>query len=193
MSSHVTVKVKGGNLPGLEKLRQLVNEANRRVLVGIPVGAGNEKRPDGKDSGTSLALVAASNEFGVTLGTVQGQREFKGGKTKDVELTVVKIPERSFLRAGLRKAAPKFERLNRLNLRLILLGDISVETALGQLGAYAAGQVQDYITHGKFEPNAPSTLAAKAPKTHPLENTLQLKQGITFVVEPKRGVYNERP
>ena len=66
-------------------------------------------------------------------------------------------------------------------------GEMTPERALNQLGAFAAGSVQDYITHGKFEPNAPSTLARKYPKTHPLENTGQLKQGISFVVEPKEA------
>lgn len=166
--ARVTHSVRGGDLPGLAKLRQLVNEANRRVLVGVPVGAGNEfeEKADGSkvDSGVSLATVAAANEFGTEDG---------------------RVPERSFLREGLRRATPRFERLNRLNLRLILLGEQTPERALGQLGAFAAGAVQDFITHGKFQPNEPSTLAAKFPKTHPLENTGQLKQGISFVVEPK--------
>jgi len=184
------VKISGANLPGLKALTERMLKANREVWVGVPVGAGNAHEIDAhgteKESTTSLAVVAAANEFGVEIGQVPAQQEVgKKGKTKDVTLSIIKIPERSFLRAGLKRGQAKFQRLNRINLQLVLLGDKTIEQALAQLGNGAAGEVKREFQVGKFTPNAPSTLARKKPKTHPLENSLHLKNSITFVVAPE--------
>jgi hypothetical protein len=166
-----TASIKGGEMLGLKALTRRINEANKEVWVGVPVGSGNAKEVTAKgeerDSTTPLAVVAAANEFGVAA---------------DKEKHIPGIPERSFLRGGLARGTPKFQKLNRLNLRLILLGGITIEGALKQLGNVAAGEVKREFRVGEFEPNAPSTLLAKKPKTHPLENTLQLRNSITFVL-----------
>lgn len=170
--SAASVKVEG-NLLGLKALTKRLEEENREIWVGVPKGSGNahEVTAEGAEveSTTPLSLVAAVNEFG------KEEKTLEGGRISP------KIPERSFLRGGLRRAADKFKELNRLSIRRVLLGDLTIKGALDLLGNVAVGEVKREFRLGDFEPNAPSTLAKKKPKTHPLENTLQLRNTITFV------------
>jgi len=146
--------VVGGNLPGLSALRERMKDANRAVLVGVPAG---KSEPDG----TSLALIAAVHEFGSPENN---------------------IPERSFIRAGILRGRPKFERLNAANLRLVVLGKKTVEQAIEQLGVVASGEVKREFTVGTFEPLKPATIARKG-SSKPLIDTGNLRQAITYVIE----------
>jgi hypothetical protein len=166
----IHVESKGLELHAVKALVQRMQEANKEVWVGVPRGSGNAHEVvDGqeKESTTPLALVAAANEFGVDA---------------DKEKHTPKVPERSFLRGGLKRGQEKFQHLNRINLRRVVLGVMTVEGALKQLGNVAAGEVKREFRLGEFEPNAPSTLLAKKPKTHPLENTLHLRNSITYTL-----------
>jgi hypothetical protein len=96
------------------------------------------------------------------------------------------IPERSFLRGGIRRGIPKFQRLNILNLRCVLLGSKTIEQAIGQLGAVAAGEVKREFTAGTFAPNRPATIARKG-SSRPLIDSGSLRQSITWVVEGEQS------
>lgn len=149
----VTV-IKDTKLSGLMALSQRLKKLNKRILVGVPAGKVEE-------DGTSTALVAAVNEFGSADG---------------------KIPERSFLRAGLRKNFYAITRLNVSSLREVAEGTMTAEVALARTGAVAAGGVQKYIPEGVFIPNAPSTVKKKG-SDKPLIDSGHLRQSITYVVE----------
>jgi phage gpG-like protein len=153
----VRVTVTGGDLPGLKALAQRMKEASRSVLVGVPAGE-FEESPEGA---VPMAMVAAVHEFGCPEKN---------------------IPERSFLRGGIRRGAPKFQRLNAANLRAIVLGGKTVAEALGQLGAVAAGEVKREFTAGTFAPNKPATIARKG-SSRPLIDTGSLRQSITWQLE----------
>jgi phage gpG-like protein len=127
------------------------------VLVGVPAGE-FEESPEGA---VPMAMVAAVHEFGCPEKN---------------------IPERSFLRGGIRRGAPKFQRLNAANLRAIVLGGKTVAEALGQLGAVAAGEVKREFTAGTFAPNKPATIARKG-SSRPLIDTGSLRQSITWQLE----------
>lgn len=135
-------------------LSQRLKRLNKRILVGVPAGKTEA-------DGTSTALVAAVHEFGSPE---------RG------------IPERSFLRAGLRASFFAITRLNVDSLRAVANNTMSVDTALARTGAVAAGGVQKYIPEGDFVPNAPSTVKAKG-SSKPLIDTGHLRQSITYVVE----------
>lgn len=145
-------------LAGLETLSRRFARDARRVLVGVPKGVAEA-------DGTSMAMVAAANEFGVPS---------RG------------IPERSFLRAGLLNHLPDLIRLNALNIQKIARGGFTVLTALRQLGTFAASQVQQEIVQGSFEPNAPSTVARKK-SSKPLIDTGSLRQSITYRISSESG------
>jgi hypothetical protein len=141
----------------IDAIRKSVAAASGNfVKVGVPSGK-NEK------DGTPIAMIAAVHEFGsVTRG----------------------IPERSFLRAGIRENQADFVRLNRVNLAKVAAGRMHVRDALGQLGAMAAGKVQTKITDGPFEPLKAATINRKG-SSKPLINTGNMRQAITWKVDEK--------
>jgi hypothetical protein len=171
------VEVTGGDLPGLRALLERMQQENRSVLVGVP--AGKEEA-----DGTSLALVAATNEFGSPEQN---------------------IPERSFLRGGIHDGAAKLRAVNVDSCKKILLGGMTVVQAVNKLGVIAVGEVKRKIVQGPFEALAPSTIARRKAKIggkriaahkakleaglspgllfRPLVDTGQLRQSITYQLE----------
>lgn len=144
----------GGDLPGLRALTERLR-AKGRALIGVPAGKSEA-------DGTSLAEVAAVNEFGSEDGT---------------------LPERSYLRAGTRAHMKDFRAVAAPALRNVAEGTGSMTQALELLGAAGAGAVKKYIAaEGEFTPNAPSTIAKKK-SDHPLIASSQLFQSITHVTE----------
>lgn len=156
-----------GNLRGLQEFAKRIRAGEATVLVGVPVGA-----PPAED-GTSLAVIAAANEFGVNYALGEGQH----GPVRR------HIPERSFLRAGIRENMGDFRELNARNLRLVARGSMTEDRALGLLGLKAASAVQEKIIDGPFEPNAPSTIAAKGSSRPLIGKSGQLRQSITWALE----------
>lgn len=121
------------------------------VLVGVPKWA---KEADG----TPIATIAAVHEFGSSDG---------------------RIPERSFLRTGIRAAMPQVQQLNKISLRAIGNGTLSVPVALGQLGALAVGAVQKQITSGSYVPLRPATIRRKG-SSKPLIDSGSLRASISY-------------
>ena len=121
--------------------------------MGLPAGGANAY-PDG----TPVISVGVWNEFGTE-----------------------RIPERSFLRAGIREGTQGYKALNRVNLRLLQAGKKSAREAMGELGLLAQGDVQAKINDVSEPPNADSTVAIKG-SSNPLVDTGHLKQSITFEV-----------
>lgn len=155
MSASVRIikDTKGAGLKALNK--RLPDEGD--VWVGVPSGATEA-------DGTPIAVIARAHEFGV-LGD-DGS---------------VRLPERSFLRAGVRKNWPQLKRLNARNLALVARGAMSVQNALGQLGAVAAGGIKQFIRAGDFEPLKPETIARKGSSAI-LVDTANMEQSITWQV-----------
>lgn len=137
---------------------QRMQQADRSVLIGVP--AGKEEA-----DGTPLAMVAAVHEFGSPEQN---------------------IPERSFLRAGVREGAPKFHTVNVDSCRKILLGQMTVEQAVNKLGVIGVGEVKRKIGNGPFVPLKPATIKRKG-SSRPLIDTGQLRQSITYQLEGARS------
>lgn len=133
--------------------------AARQVNVGFPDNGAKEA------DGTSVAMIAAVQNFG---SPEQG------------------IPERPFLTQAITKNQLNFIKLNRKNILKILEDKMTSEDALGQLGAYAAGQVQVEIKTGEFQELSPRTIARrKKNSTRPLYDTGQMVQSVTYVLVDK--------
>lgn len=132
-----------------ELKRRFVGE--RIVRVGFPQGKTEA-------DGTPTALIAAVHEFGSPE---------RG------------IPERSFLRSGMRENQDKYVRLNKVNLVRILRGQLTVEQALSQLGEMAKGDVQQKIRSGDFAPLKQSTIDRKG-SSKPLIDSGQMVQSVTY-------------
>jgi len=141
----------------IRELEQITNQPSK-VAVGLPEDS--LPYPDG----TSTILVAIVNEFGSPENN---------------------IPERGFLRAGTAVATKKVKKLLRKGLaRKVLRGEISAENSLSLIGQLAEDQVKKAIVDFTDPPNADSTLAAKAPKTSPLQNSGHLRQSVRHEVNP---------
>lgn len=132
------------------------------IKVGLP---DDKKHEGGPDDGTPLVLIGAVHEFG---------SEDRG------------IPERSFLRTGVRSQQDDMIRLNRINLVKVIRGMMPVSVALRQLGAFAQRSVQLMIRNGKFVPLKQATIDRKG-SSKPLIDKGQMVQAVTFTVEQKGG------
>lgn len=162
MNATITQDTKGAGLDAL--IKRVKGAADAAVRVGVPSGVkAQERQPDNtiKDGPADLALVAAVNEFGAPE---------------------VGIPERPFLRRGIIHARADARRLNRVSLWEVLHERMTLRAAMEKLGVFMVGSVQKEITDGEFAPNAPSTAERKG-STHPLIDTGQLRQSITYQVE----------
>src|SRR5262249_39284145 len=106
--------VKDTNGAGLAAVARRMRSLKRTVLVGVAKGATEA-------DGTPIALVAAVHEFGSPE---------RG------------IPERSFIRAGIRKGRPMFKRLSEAGLKALVKGTITEAMLLGRLGMAGVAAVQ---------------------------------------------------
>jgi len=150
-----TVRViKDTNLAGLAELARRF-QTREEVHVGVPEGA---KEADG----TPIALVAAAHEFGVP--------------SKN-------IPERSFMRTGLRRALPHLRVLNLDSLKKVAEGIYSIHMALDRLGLVASSAVKREIVTGTFAPLQPATIKRKG-SDKPLIDSASLYQAMTWAVVP---------
>lgn len=149
----VTVRViKDTGGAGVAALQRRLRASVSRVLVGVPAG------PVEAD-GTSMALVAATVEFG-----------------KDNQ------PERPFLRGGVRESLPQVRALAKHDLAAVAEGNMTIPMALERVGLVVVGSVKKYMAGDNFAPNAPSTIAKKG-SSQPTINTSALRQAVTHVVE----------
>lgn len=199
--------LKDTHFRGLEALAKRLRAGGHQVLVGVPKG------PE-TNEGMQIAQLAAIHEFGAHIaphsrvrgqtmwfnprtGRIVSKKVRAGGKYPLKLVHEVKakpatfangitIPERPFLRVGIRRNLDFFARLSRRNLVLVARGQSTIPVALGQLGAAAAGKVKQEIVDGSWAPNAPSTVRAKG-SDRPLIDTGALRQSVTYVVDQGHG------
>ena len=141
---------------GGRNLEQFLRTAGKGGVSGVRVGFFSTAR---YDDGTPLATVAAVNEF--------GSRE-------------ANIPERPFFRqaiANMEDGVPAIIR-GRIDPQRMVVD----ERLANQVGAYAAGQVQERITDLREPPNSPHTIEAKG-SDNPLIDTGFMRQSATWEVE----------
>ena len=150
---------------GSEALERLADQMNRAKLeVGFFDTA---KYPDG----TPVAYVAAIQEFGHPEGN---------------------IPSRPFFRNAIKANEQKWgETAGRL-IASAVEGKIPKGQALDRLGALMAGDVQESILDGDFEPLKQATLDARQSKkrtqgvaSKPLIDTGHMMRSVDYVVEKK--------
>jgi hypothetical protein len=167
MMAHVEHRTHNGGLAALgNRLRDL---KNRGVRVGYIKGKSQPQNADAEDgvAAPSCAQVAAWNVYGVI-----------GEDGRHL------IPARNFMAEGLREGRDELWRLNRINLILVLRGQMPIDRALGQLGAMAMGWMKRMISTSKSwaVPNAPSTVLLKG-SDQPLKDTGNMTQALTWSVE----------
>ena len=135
----------------------------------VTVGVHDDKEYKG---GTSVALVAAVNEFGTT----------RAGKDHNIV-----IPERSFLRSTFD------EKINLMKSKIsslalaIIQGKTTTQTALRQVGADFRDMIRGKIETGDFEKNEEKYLKRKLKSGagKPLIHTRKLLRSIDYEVKVK--------
>lgn len=146
------------------KFRDLLERfstGQRSVLVGFPAEIERQVEGDAKPPDLTVAQIAAIHEFGAPNAA---------------------IPERPFLRPAIADNREKFFALNRVSLKGVMDGSLTMQQALGRLGAIAQAQVQKKIVQGPFRPLEPKTIARKG-STKPLIDSGQMRQSVQWVIE----------
>jgi len=160
----------------LARVRAL--HGRRTVRVGILADA--PKREDAKQRGkhSKKARIRAKVErraarAPLSLLEVAIIHEFGAGP----------VPARSFIRATTDERRAEILKLQVALAQQVLVGRLTPEQALAQLGAKVVAMVQARIVAGIAPPLAESTLRRKKGKTTPLILTGQLKSGVTYAIE----------
>lgn len=146
---------------GWKKLRARGKEVAKEPGVTVGLHADEGGKPHKTSGGEPLTIldVGTIHEFGLGM------------------------PERSFIRAWFDAAKPENHELASRMLTRILSGTITVETALGQMGAYFAGQVQLFIAANRVTPpDSPATIAIKGSSVTLIDDGT-LRQSLTFKVQ----------
>lgn len=138
-------------------------EREQRVLVGVPIGAGEY------EDGVNYATIMAVNNFGSADGH---------------------IPARPVLQPAVEEGAPVYRRLAEVMLPKVLSGDMEMRVLLEQMGSLAEGHVKQYMTDLRTPPNAQSTIDKKG-SDNPLIDTGALRQSIRYVIDDSNDPLEE--
>jgi hypothetical protein len=156
-----TFKQKGRkNFTLLNGVSDIADKQRKRVKVGF-LSSANERY----ENGVSVPSVALWNEFGT--------QDNSGGE---------RIPPRPFMRTTMTSRKVDIDKLRNKLILAVLRGTITLDTALNMLGRKVSGWMKYTIDHGKFTPNAASTIAKKGVGKRPLVDTGQLRQSINHEV-----------
>jgi len=140
---------------GRRYFRELQKLAELEVQVGFQ---GDQTYEDG----TSLAEVAAYNEFGSS-----------------------DTPERPFMKQSFENHESELQAACDLVNKTLAAGG-SAEQALDKLGVSVKGIVQEEIVNGGFAPNAESTIKQKGSE-QPLIDSGYMRQSVNYVVKRREG------
>lgn len=130
---------------------------DRRPFIKVGILSGTGEHPNA-EHGQTIAEIGWWNEFGTR-----------------------QIPERPFLRTGLREKVPKYRMILNTGMRKILIGQMKSDQLLGILGVAAVADVQAKIIMVSTPPNAPMTVEKKG-SSSPLQDTGALKQHINWAI-----------
>lgn len=138
-----------------KKLQKILKElADKEVRVGFQQGKATE------EDGTDVCDIAAWNELGT-----------------------VNMPSRPFLRMSVDDNSDKINSFMSAQKRSIINGE-PADRILKKIGIFQKDLIQEKITEGSFEPNAPSTIKAKG-SSKPLIDTGRMRQSVNFEIKQK--------
>lgn len=152
---------------GEKLLTELRTLKKLQVRIGIQGGSAHKTiSEDGREKwGSDLVDIAIWNE----LGTDQ-------------------IPARPFLKQTADQHGQEIQGIASGLIQKVCKGQLDAQSTLKKIGVITVGYVQNQITNGEFEANAPSTIRRKK-SDHPLIDTGQLRRGISYVI-CKKGEYD---
>lgn len=182
--------------------------AKKEVAVGFP--AGGKAASLTYDNGMSVLDVAASNQFGADIdhpgGTAYlremtsngayagGGAEYKVRFVKNSDPRAahlpktkphrIKIPARPFMDEATEAMIADMRDEMEAVAKMANLREINAEQALKRIGLVGEKSIQEAITDGTYEPNAPSTVRRKK-SSKPLIDTGKMRQSVASVVRDR--------
>lgn len=143
------------NDKGMKKIFGEIEAAdNAYTEIGVHSGETNSE-------GTSMVLIAASNEYGTEDG---------------------RIPERSYMRSTFDENKSQLGEVQKKQYQKVLDGKSTIKDALSILGMWFETKVKKKIIDLKDPPNAESTIARKG-SSNPLVDEGQLHESIRYRVK----------
>ena len=130
----------------------------------------------------SKIMVALRGPKHVKVGFPQGADGGVLDKAFYNEFGTVNIPERPFIREGIRGAKGTLQAIARNEAKQIANGNSTMRQSLSKLGIEGQGAMQESITAGSWPPNAPSTIRQKG-SSQPLIDTGEMRQAVTWKVD----------
>lgn len=124
------------------------------------------------DGDSELQMKAHVNEYGATITVTPKMRAWFAyqGYPLKASTTTITIPERSFMRTGQKKAAPKVKAKAETLLPQVVKASIPVETFLEAIGDEFAGKIQEHTRSISSPANAGFTAERKG-SSNPLIDT----------------------
>lgn len=155
-----------------ELIKELETLASHHLEIGIM----------GEDD-TELTMIAAVHEFGVDIQVTPKMRAFLHtiGIHLKKETEVIRIPERSYIRAGWDSKLPDIEKKITMLLDGVLMGQITAMMFFEGLGPQIEAYLREYLVALSTPPLKPATIARKG-SSNPLVDTGRLKGAITWRV-----------
>ena len=166
-------------------------EAVLQKLADLKMGVkgGVLKNATTKD-GKHIADYAAANEYGCKIGVTDKMRGFLGanyGIHLKNSTQVITIPPRPFLRTTAKEKGEYWAQVLAGRVKNKTTDRGAWQNGLGLVGEAMQANIKETIQKGSFAPNAALTVAIKTAKgkkepNHPLVDTGQLFQGISYEV-----------
>lgn len=130
------------------------------------------------------AWLAAIHEYGCNITVTPKMRAFlhNNGLHLKPTTTVIKIPERSFLRSSHDEKAEAVLKGCERALGLVTAGKMSVEQYFDMVGRDYVSMVKDYIVELNSPPNHPYTVEKKG-SSNPLVSSGDLVESISYRVK----------
>lgn len=169
MKARVRVKDRMNKLP--EAISTTNGFDGRRVRVGY--------------FGGETQMIAAVHEFGAVIPVTPKMRGFLAanfGVHLKKSTTVIRIPERSFLRAGWDRNRAGIQQKYKKLIGEAIMAGVPPEALLEILAQEARGKLQDYAKNLSSPPNSSLTIANKG-NSNPLVDTGNMLGSMDYKIE----------
>lgn len=159
-------------------IKQLEHLESKRIEAGVFAG---KKHPD---SDIDLADLAKIHEYGVTIEVTPKMRAYLHsiGLHLRKDTTHIRIPERSFIRAGWDNNKDDVEKRIERFLPQVMELDINLDTFLEAVGKEVEGRLKEFMKNLHYPPNSSFTIRRKG-SSNPLIDTGALLDSITYKVK----------
>lgn len=165
-----------------EFLEMLDELYNTHLEIGVfSDGKGGERH--NKNSDITVLGIAIVHEFGVEIKVTDRMRGYLHsiGIHLKPSTRTIKIPERSFIRAGYDEEKENIIKQSEKLLEKVMRLELPVDVFFNTLGEIIAGRIQEYLTDLRTPSLHPVTIASKG-SSSPLIDTGRLRESITYKV-----------